>query len=401
MPAGYTAHGTPDFPSGSPQSDDTKCANCHDPSIPTGGIGDFFAAHTEAAFDPSAVKLELAIVGVLHTKPSEKPEIVFTVKKNGADADIIASPLDGLSVTVAGPTTDYVGYKTYAIQASQLTKDAQGYHFTLPDDVTAIATQKFDQPTAPAGTFAFGLEGYIDYDNNFHTGRVAGGNPIFFAAVTDAAPVPRRKVVDAFQCNGCHLQLEAHGGARQDPQYCVFCHNSNRDNASRVPRFESSTVTAQPLDFPFMAHRIHAGAASYSGYLLGGYPGPTTSNPGGTPIDFSDVRYPGDLKSCPTCHAGASYLLPLPFEALAAKSETFTCSEDALADTNDYCDSPSWASTTKRTPPTQAACGGCHDKPYETAHMQTQTTPDGLEACATCHKPGAPYDAAPYHLPSP
>jgi OmcA/MtrC family decaheme c-type cytochrome len=403
MPSGYTMHGEPTLPGGFPQSDDSACANsqCHG----LGGTREFVPAHTRAQWDPNAPKLVLDIVSVVNSAPGQNPEVIFTVQKNGVDLDISANPLNALAVTVAGPTTDYTGAKTYTIQGSGAvgsppSKDPQGrWHYTIPDTVNGIAAAI----GAPAtGTYAFGLEGYVNFTNNINTGRVAGGNPVFFAPVTDAVAVPRRKIVDVFECNGCHFQLGEHGGQRQDPQYCAFCHNGNRDNATRVPRRENSTVTANSLDFPFMAHRIHTGAQSFSGYKLGGFPAPTAANPDGTPVDFSEVRFPGDLKSCPTCHAGATYTLPLPYAALPAKSETLACSEPVANDANSYCDAPFWTTTmVTYTPPTTAACSGCHDKPAAIAHMQTQTTPAGLEACATCHQPGAAFDAQPYHLPTP
>lgn len=406
LPAGWQMHATPTFPApGVTQSDDSNCANtnCHG----SGGVREFIPAHTQVGWDAAAAKLVLSIVSVASTAPGQKPEVVFTVQKNGADLDITTTPLDGLAVTVAGPTTDYVGAKTYTIQGAGAvglapTKDSLGqFHYILPDTVTAIAAAI----SAPAtGTYAFGLEGYLNYTNSIgiNASRIGGGNPVFFAPVTDPVAVPRRKIVDVFECNSCHQQLSAHGGARQDPQYCAFCHNGNRDNATRAPRHETGTATAQALDFPFMAHRIHTGADSYQGFKLGGFPAPTAANPDGTPTDFSGVRFPGDRKSCPTCHAGASYVLPLTFAALPAKSETFACSEPVASDANDYCDAPFWTATSQTlTPATQSACGGCHDKPFETAHMQTQTTAAGLEACATCHQPGAPFDAQQYHLPTP
>jgi len=405
IPAGYTMHGTPTFPMpGITVTDDSTCAQgqCHG----VGGIRDFVPSHTQAQWDPAAPTLVLSIVDVASTGPSQSPDVIFKVQKNGADLDITASPLAALAVTVAGPTTDYAGAKTYTMQGtgavgSPPTKDAQGrFHYTIPDTVTGIAALI----GAPAeGTYAFGLEGYVTFTNNINTGRVAGGNPIFFAPVTDAVAVPRRTIVNGpQQCNACHFQLGEHGGQRQDPQYCAFCHNGNRDNATRVARHEASTVTAQALDFPFMVHRIHTGAESYDGFKLGGFPQPSAANPDGTPVDFSGVRFPGDRKVCGTCHAGMTYGLPLTYAALPARSETLSCTEPVANDANDYCDAPFWNTTSVTfTPPTQAACGGCHDQPFETAHMQTQTTPAGLEACATCHQKDAPFDAQIYHQPTP
>src|SRR6185295_8659423 len=109
-----------------------------------------------------------------------------------------------------------------------------------------------------------------------------------------------------------HYKLQAHGGPRQEVQYCAFCHNPNKANDTRVARFEVPFTTAQSVDFKVMIHKIHIGEKlAQQPYVLGGFPAPTPANPGGTPLSFGEVRFPGDIKSCPTCHAGATYLLPL------------------------------------------------------------------------------------------
>lgn len=389
---GYTIHGEPTFPSGVPaQADDSKCPTCHG----AGGLGaaDLTIVHVKPPFDPANPKLALSIVKVEGTGPGQTPEIVFTVEKGGAPVDILASPLTSLSVTMAGPTTDYASAVTYRIQGTgqvgTLAADPAGFRYTLPQAMSPSAT----------GTFGFGLEGYVEPQGA--TGpRYSARNPIAFAAVTDPTPVPRRKIVDGKQCDSCHYELEAHGGQRNEPQYCAFCHNPNETNDQRVSRLEGETVEAKTLDFKVFVHKIHAGSTlAEQPYVLGGFPAPSKASPAGTPIDFGGVRYPGELQNCPTCHAGATYVLPLGASVLPSKSETLVCTEAPGADADGYCDVR--ASTPHFTPRETAVCTSCHDAPYAAAHAETMTASNGIEACATCHGPGAEYDVLRVHAYSP
>ncbi len=44
--------------------------------------------------------------------------------------------------------------------------------------------------------------------------------------ITDAAPVPRREIVDVQRCNDCHQKLSFHGDNRNDnTDLCATCHN--------------------------------------------------------------------------------------------------------------------------------------------------------------------------------
>ncbi len=134
-------------------------------------------------------------------------------------------------------------------------------------------------------------------------------------------------------------------------------------------------------------------------YVIGGYPGPTPQNPGGTPEDFGADLYPGDLKACPACHAGATYVLPLGDGLLPSMSEVLACDDPSL-DPTSYCQDRVVASQTF-TPPTTAVCTACHDAPYVVAHAETNTAPGGIEGCATCHGPGTQWDVQLVHAPAP
>jgi OmcA/MtrC family decaheme c-type cytochrome len=80
--------------------------------------------------------------------------------------------------------------------------------------------------------------------------------------------------------------------------------------------------------------------------------------------NYQDVRFPGDLRVCTTCHVNNSYL-PENIGAAAAVA------------------SPGSSSPT--TPPISAACQGCHDDAATAAHTLTNTSPRLGESCVICH----------------
>ncbi|MFO0757726.1 MAG: OmcA/MtrC family decaheme c-type cytochrome [Byssovorax sp.] len=387
-----SCHDTTEFATnhqGNALPDDTKCVTCHPP---VNGFADITAKHAL----PAGPKIEVSIKSIEKTAPGQTPELVFSVTEDGAPRDLLAQPLTRLAVTMAGPTVDYANYTTFTIQgtgaAGVLAVDAggNGFRYTFPSPVPAGAT----------GSYGFGIEGYVQ-PGGAAGPRFAAPNAIVYAAVTDPAPVERRKVVDLTQCNACHASLGAHGGSRNDPQYCVMCHNPNNVNDERVERFEGKTATAQSVAFPRMIHRIHMGSAlAKKPYVLGGFPAPTKANPAGTPIDFSTTEFPGDRSSCPTCHAGATFLLPLPLDRLPSKDQDLQCTEDPAADADNYCDQRS-VSAERLIYPARAACTGCHDAPEVEAHAETMTSASGVEACSTCHGGGTDYDVLKVHAPKP
>jgi len=209
--------------------------------------------------------------------------------------------------------------------------------------------------------------------------------------------VPRRQVAADAKCNQCHDKLAAHGGARNNVEYCAFCHNPNNPADERISRFESQTVTARSLGLAPMVHLIHMGTelTQQPSYLYG-FPAPTKANPTGTPIDFGTARYPGDRRTCEACHAAGTQELPLASTLLPYKEQVLTCTEDPAADSDSYCDMRAVQSERSIAAAT-AACTGCHDSQSARAHAETNTTSGGLEACATCHGPGSAWDVTVVH----
>jgi OmcA/MtrC family decaheme c-type cytochrome len=212
-------------------------------------------------------------------------------------------------------------------------------------------------------------------------------------AITDAAPVPYRAVVDINKCNDCHKQLSLHGENRAgNAELCATCHNPNAtDIARRVAGSNCQSVTGtlddQTIDFKVMVHAIHAGADA--GYKVCGY--------GNTGYDFSYVRYPGRLNNCEGCHLPGTYYPP---DSTVALATTFDAGDRAtpLGDV--------------ATTPATAVCSVCHTSQDARNHMlssaaggsvtavkdaasRTPGTPP--ETCAACHGPGKDADVKKVH----
>jgi OmcA/MtrC family decaheme c-type cytochrome len=102
----------------------------------------------------------------------------------------------------------------------------------------------------------------------------------------------RRAIVEDPKCNKCHQELgtfteEAfHGGQRNDGSTCAWCHTPNRTSSGWV------------ADSTSYVHAIHAGAKRQT---------PFTWHASSTTESFANVRFPGVLKECETCHVPGTY----------------------------------------------------------------------------------------------
>jgi OmcA/MtrC family decaheme c-type cytochrome len=180
----------------------------------------------------------------------------------------------------------------------------------------------------------------------------------------------------------------------------VLCHDPGTYDSAGAPQFVGSTdVDAEALDFRHFLHKVHAGTQLSEPYVIGGYPLPSSANPGGTPNNFAADRYPAPLTSCLACHAGNTFTLPM--DRSPAYSPTLSALMSCAVSSNgssELCPSVDWTpAQIISTPPETSACTSCHDSPDTLAHAQTMTAASGVEACTTCHGPGAQWDVAVIH----
>jgi OmcA/MtrC family decaheme c-type cytochrome len=175
----------------------------------------------------------------------------------------------------------------------------------------------------------------------------------FYFSVDKSAVAPRRQVVASANCNNCHQNLGfVHGGTRSATQECTICHN---------PTLTDGTSN-QSVNLAWQIHSIHRGENLANPYVLG------TTN-------YQEVRFPGDLRNCATCHLPGTYLVEnVGAKALVASPGGFT----------------------KTTPPISAACQGCHDDLATASHALANTTTLG-ESCAACHSAGEEFSVDRVH----
>ncbi|MBI4903093.1 MAG: OmcA/MtrC family decaheme c-type cytochrome [Acidobacteria bacterium] len=344
------------------QVSDSQCTNCH---IPRGELeldASIFGAHTIPVNSGSLPGVAFTIERVDDTAAGKKPIVTFTVKDKSGAA-ILASKMDLLTLVMAGPAPDYK-------MTTNLDEDARSAEEIGPG--TYRYTFKTMIPASARGTFALGIHGFRNVKilagtKKEQTVRDAGSNKIVYFAVDDSLVAPRRTVVSMEKCNACHGRLLKH--ARFKPadkiEYCAMCHLTGFTDKDAEFRPKDAAPPSS-LALGFMLHRVHRGRDLTRTYATYG----TTSV-----HNFNIVGFPGDLRNCGACHVGGSEQLPLP-EGLSS-----------ITTPAEFMDP---------TPPTSAACLGCHDTQSAAAHARTQTTSMG-ESCSVCHGPQAEFSVSRMH----
>jgi OmcA/MtrC family decaheme c-type cytochrome len=346
---------------------DARCAACHTPS------GQEFdasitGAHTIPVKSTSIKGVNLEILEVEGAAPGGNPSVTFKITDNSGQV-IAPNEMDVISVTMAGPTSDYLNRVTEAI--FRKTAESTGLPPEIEDlgDGSYRYTLKAEISREASGTYAFALEGYVNENvRGLETPvRVAGFNPVVYAALDGGNPQERRQVVDQQSCSACHQDLALHGGQRQNVQYCVMCHNPTASDEARRPEEAMPPV---PITLKSLVHSIHKGKSASQPVIFYGF--------GGNQYDFSNVIFPGNLAECQTCHLPNTYGLPLPG---GVQPTTLTQGGEILSITG----------------PIAATCSSCHDAQPVAGHIELATTSEGVETCQVCHGPGKEKDVYKVH----
>jgi OmcA/MtrC family decaheme c-type cytochrome len=333
-----------------PQPDDNQCKDCHSSQA----VWDFDASIPGAHLIPSNSTalpgLVTSIKNVAGTTPGTAPTVTFSVlDKSGKAVDI--SKITSIRVVLGGPNRDY-GTGPGAIRVSENPAATPGnngmYAYTMTNKI----------PAAAAGSYTISIEArnsvtLLPGTQKATTATDAAKPVEYYFSVDQSKVAPRRQVVDGAKCAACHMDLGfVHGGSRNNVQECTICHN---------PALVDGTSN-QSVNLAWQIHSIHRGENLANPYVLG------TTN-------YQDVRFPGDLRDCTSCHLSGTYLVEnVGAKALVANPGGFTAT----------------------TPPISAACQGCHDDMATASHALANTTIIG-ESCAACHSAGEEFSVDRVH----
>ena len=331
-----------------PQLNDDNCANCHVPE----GESEFDIsvkyAHTIPNKSSQLPGLHMEITDVADAAPGGMPTVTFTLTNDDGSTVTDIASLRTLTIRAAGPIGETIDH---SLDISQDARSA-----TLSGGEYMIT---FETPIPEDATGSWGFSADVRRSTVIDDGSPEGlevtegaFNQIYYAAVTDDEPMPRREVVDIEKCNVCHDVLSLHGGQRFNTQECVFCHRPNNSDESMRPPEE---MPSESIDMRWMIHHIHTGHELDVDFTVYGYRGSVNN--------YNDVGYPGDRRTCTACHLDDTYNVPAPEDA-----------SPVITERGYYTP----------TMPAAAACLGCHTSIDAAAHAYTQTAPFG-ESCASCH----------------
>ncbi len=354
QPAAYTkpsraacgaCHDNVDFATGANharivQTNDAGCNLCHPAKMAQEFDISVEGAHVIPERSKQLGGINFDIVEIANARPGSNPIVVFTIMDN-AGRPVLASSMTRLRVYLAGPNTDYTT-ATY-VQEDAIRADGKPEH--------GLYWWTFSRalPADAKGSWTVAIEGRKDVTllpgtASALTIRDAGVNKQKSFSV-DGSPVQaRRKVVELAKCNACHSNLAFHGGLRNTIEQCVICHN---------PTAVANPAPQRSIDMGVMIHKIHRGSALTRGY-------------GVASADYSKAGYPGDLRSCVTCHVEGTQQIPENDTRIAVVSPF-----DLLTPAGR----------------TSANCLACHDSKGAAAHASTNTDPKLGEACSACHGP--------------
>lgn len=350
---------------GLPEISDNLCGTCHAPQGQLPFDLSILGAHTIPTLSTDLPGVVFTLQSVTNGLAGQNPAVTFTLNDKSGNP-IAPSGMNTLNLVMAGPAADY---------QSSVSEDARS---AAGSNGTYTYTFQHAVPAGAAGTYTIGIEGYrnvtlLPGTEQAQTVRDAGHNQVINFSVDSSAVTPHPVEVMTANCNQCHYSLSAHGGLRNDTQYCILCHNPNATDAARRP---AGAGPPQGIDLPVLVHRIHEGASSPAGDQLTPF---VVYGFGGNKNDFSDVLFPGDLRDCAKCHVNNSQELPLPSTRIQVQNPQAFYNPMG---------------------PTSAACTACHTAKSTAAHTQLMTSPTLGESCDVCHGTGAQFSVDQMHARS-
>jgi OmcA/MtrC family decaheme c-type cytochrome len=356
------------------QMNDDQCSTCHPAEEMTDIDLSIPGVHTNPYKSVQNPRLTLAITDIVDLMPGMQPEVRFTITNSSGPVNI--TNLDRVAIVFAGPTTDYsqlisIDHR-FTIQGGgargTLVTHAVGDYSYLPDGYMI--------PFDAMGTWSVGMEARTrELLIRGELTRLGANNPVADVDVTFGVlgmgnPVPRRTVVETASCNVCHNDFRIHGDLRTEVPYCTMCHNPVATDEGQRPDVDPVMNPPETISFPVLIHKIHRGEDLMGDYTVFGF--------GRNPHDYTEVRFPGDLRNCAKCHSDDSQLLPVPRGA-----RTRVINIAGVTVPQDHA----------ILTPTTAACTACHDGPEVMTHaMLNSIVNDELnwaESCTVCHGEGS------------
>ena len=355
-----------------PQFSDNLCATCH---IPQGEI-DFDASIKGSHVVPTESQmlsgLSVELAKVANGTAGSQPVVTFKVKDSNGNA-VALSKLGALTFTMAGPTADYGATSFGGDVTTPGYVSESALAATCGSDGVCTYTFTHGIPAKATGTYSIGVEArrtevLLPGTTKQQSVTYGAVNKVVSFPVDNSPMQPRRQIVVTSNCNQCHVALSAHGGLRNQTEYCVLCHNPSNTDVARRPAAVVAADRALPpqgVNFNLLVHRIHSGEnllADNRPYVVVGF--------GGSHNDFSEVRFPamsptgapGDRRNCANCHIGGSeQILPTGKNPVT----------DPQGPINPIL-------------PVASACTGCHVQIPTASHVLANSTTLG-ESCAVCH----------------
>jgi hypothetical protein len=323
------------------------------------------------------------VAGLRHAHPAGAAVLEVQLAGRSAPGNYTLDPATGTITEVSGfgagnavlvsYTTDYVLPDRYpgALNGSPEVDDGQG---------------SWTGKTLVSGTYRAALsaarELEFELGTTITTYRSSSPGATLDFLVGDAFELePFARIADGNSCNACHRELSYHGtthGPYQGFDTCIACHGA--PGTEDLPRYVAANAPETPgrsVEFRNLLHRIHRGRQlEDDSYLV------VSAGTDAYPDNFSTRAYhgfstlpafPGRTLECARCHGEGNTAALLPAE-------------------REHPD--------EQVEPVQiwrAACASCHDGEAVIAHVDSNTAPDGAEACAICHAAGEFEDALADH----